>query len=89
MDTLNDKIPSILEDKIDYANDGDGHFDIWGYDEAAKEISILLLQEKIDLLKWVRKEIGENVPFPAAPSWMIVNDKISELTNELNSIKNN
>lgn len=85
MSTLNEKIYRIIEDAtaglfqedIPYVN---------ARHIASNEIEKLILQTQIDLLKEVRKNIGENVPLPAAPSWTIVNDKISELTNQLNKL---
>lgn len=82
MGELNNKITVCLDlgnEMWEYQYDAAKH-------EAANEIEKLILQEKIDLLKEVRKNIGENVPFPAAPSWTIVNDKISELTNQLKAL---
>ena len=53
METLNDKIRNIIEEKVDAPFSTHG---ISGTSEAAKEIEKLILQEKIDLLEEMRNQ---------------------------------
>jgi len=73
-ETLSNKIWDIIYEI------GQDHGEIVGYSQAAKELEQLLLQTQIDLLKWVLECTQEE-------EYYIYNNKISELTQQLNQLK--
>lgn len=77
---LNKQILDIINDKIDAPFSVNG---ISGEFDAAKEIEILILNEKIELAKKILNDYQRNYNFVSDA----VNGNISELTTQLQKLK--